>query len=62
MAHDPISPTVTDEEETIHRRGTKREGPKKFSRNKYEAIKTEYIETTGETDICKKLAKLRDSK
>ena len=62
MAHDPLSDTVSDEEKTNDRRGTKREGPKKFSLDKYEAIKTEYIETTGDQNISKKLANLRDSK
>ena len=62
VAHDQLSDTVSDEEKTNDRRGTKREGPKKFSLDKYETIKAEYIETTGEINICKKLANLRDSK
>ena len=62
MAADTLSPHVSDEEETNTRRGIKREGPKKFSRGKYEKIKSEYVETPGELDINQKLARLRDFK
>ena len=60
MAADTLSPHVSDEEETDTRRGTKREGPKKFSLGKYEAIKKEYSDTPGDQNMSEKLSKMRN--
>ena len=65
VAADNLSPTVSDTEEANDRRGTKRdsrEEPTRFPRGKYEKIKKKYDENTGETNMSKKLAKLRDFK